>query len=193
MSRCPTEKQRNFLNTLGYKGQPPISLSEASDLIDEIKNGTKPERAEKQMLSARAKWEKKQLAEIREYLKSLDDMNREYHTCSGFRIQVENEEAATETRQYHRAFLSLDVAKKHPELLLLQGLYYDDELQRVPTSGKFIVSPGDVRAVAGKQKRRGRNEASGEVGCFRRLRRLVGLVVLGAILVIAAIIFLSGK
>ena len=34
---APTEKQINYLKVLGYKGKPPVSKAEASDLIATIK------------------------------------------------------------------------------------------------------------------------------------------------------------
>lgn len=192
MSYPPTEKQINYLHALGYKGTPPITSREASILIDAIKSGAKPAKAEKRMLAERQKSQKRQLADIREYLKGLDEMNAQYPTCAGFRLEVDSDEAAIETRQYHKAFLPLEVAKRHIEILMLPGLYFDDELERVPQSGKFVVAPGQIQVVQakrGKKAPKAPKPTTAAGGCLRSIVRIIAIILFIIIAVIAVIIW----
>jgi hypothetical protein len=144
MPTPPSTKQLGYLKGLGYTGTPPESSGEASKLIDEIKDGMKPAKAERGLLEYRKHRDVKRLGEVKQYLQALDEMNEQYPTCAGFRLVVDKQEAAAETQIYQRAFLPLDVAHKYPELLLLRGLDYSNELVNAPRTGKFVASPGRV-------------------------------------------------
>jgi hypothetical protein len=62
---------------------------------------------------------------------------------SGFRLKVPTAHRTPETEIYHGAFLPLDVALKHPEVLASVG-WEHEELKGVPKQGKFVVAPGKV-------------------------------------------------
>ena len=147
MPRPPSTKQLGYLKGLGYpQGTLPETSGEASKLIDQLKSGMSPVEAEQRLVRYRDELTQRRLRETKEYLRWLAEMNKgcsRYPTCSGFRITVDKDEAPPESHIYHKAFLLLEVACKHPTILLIPGLDFD-ELMHVPRQGNFIIAPGQI-------------------------------------------------
>jgi hypothetical protein len=88
---------------------------------------------------------------------------------------VQKKDRTPENEKYHNAFLPLELAVKHPQLLTLAGIY-SQELKKTPGHGKFVVRPGQV-----VERQKGeRAPAAAKGGCAGVVLLVLALVVLGA-------------
>ena len=149
----PSDKQLKYLRALGYTGKQPESSFEASQLIGDIKDGMSSNAAEKNAKKHRreaVKRERKHLQHQKQYLDGLESMMAESEgvfKCAGFRMKAIKGETSEQHLIYDKAFLPFDVAKRHPELLGIRDVDHD-ELQRKPSKGKIVQSPGVVKDMA---------------------------------------------
>ena len=139
----PTERQLNYLAVLQYFGPTPHSVEAASRLIDALKNGLRPEDAPAHLEVIHRELVQAQLPQVREYLLAQLKMNELSRTCIGFRLSRLPGHSGDECRLYHKAFISLETACLYPEILLTYGLCYEP-LQRRPSTGLFVIAPGQV-------------------------------------------------
>lgn len=162
MPRPPTQKQLDYLKGLQYTGTPPITSGEAGKLIEDIRGGMSPAKAEKRLLKYREKLRARNIREAKDYLQSLVEMNAQYQTCAGFRVKIYKKDLSPENEIYQNAFLPLEVAIRYTEALLaIPGVdFFDNELQRVPSHGRFMKAPGRVI-----ERKKGARVPTGKTGC----------------------------
>lgn len=149
MATEPSKKQLGYLKGLGYEGPKPATSWEAGQLIDQLKSGVSSARASQWLVARRDDKAKRRIEEAKQYLDGVVRMDRDYRSAvgepltSGFRLKVMAGEQTAENEIYHKAFLSLDVATRYPDLLAIEGMD-EEELKRVPSHGKFVTGPGQV-------------------------------------------------
>ena len=140
---APTEKQLAFLKSLGYKGAPPSTVGEASDIISAMKDGLTSGDAEKGMLFERAS----PIEKARLYLTDAEERKQNGSELAGWRLKVKRGAETSQNAIYNGAFLPFDVGRKFPELLAISGLDFDSELQRRPTKGPIVVAPNQLTEI----------------------------------------------
>lgn len=149
--KAPSKKQIGYLKGLGYLGATPETSREASFLIDQLKSGKSSSVAQKSLAKERKKMARRDNAKLKERLASqieyLNWIEEELRGadgigCAGFRLSAIPDDTTTEEMIYANAFLPFDVAKRYPELLLMN--LDDDELEKSPRKGKVIMQPGVV-------------------------------------------------
>jgi hypothetical protein len=94
------------------------------------------------------------LAEAKSRLRSISDANRAAgeSQCVGFRFEKRKGcEPAENERAYLGAFLSLAVARKHPELLAVDTLYLAEVTAAEPRGARTVLGPGRVRDAGAGQ------------------------------------------
>jgi hypothetical protein len=138
----PTEKQLAYLKDLGYVGTEPITIGEASDLIDAMKQGVASADAEKNMLFERAS----PIEKARLYLADVEERKRRGEDLAGWRLKVKRGAETSANSVYNGAFLPFDVGRKFPELLAISGLDFDT-LQRRPAKGPVVVAPKQLSEI----------------------------------------------
>lgn len=125
MSKPPSTKQLGYLKGLGYRLTPPESSSEASLLIDWLKEGRTPKEAETQLKKHRRAEERKEaaylrraIADERRELRELRKDNRDFDLkIIGFVFGSFSPDEHEESEAiYEGTFLPLEVAEQHPEL-----------------------------------------------------------------------------
>ncbi len=168
-----TAKQLALIKRLKWQGDPPATKQEASWLIDELldKKDGGSRVAERKKLDARMQkgWMKKSLRGNKEYVRGCVEMNRDYRSIAGYQITIG---AACEgARMYDGAFLPIEVAQKHPQLLPpYKGICCKqtcececDELdvnKRISRDMLMIIGPGRVKTSRRYRKLMARKKAA---------------------------------
>jgi hypothetical protein len=129
-----------------------------------------------------------QLAQAKEYLRGLAEMDRQYYAsagerlCAGLRLKVQKKDQTPENEAYHSAFLPLEAALRHPQLLTIRGVY-SQELKKAPGHGKFVVGPGKV-----VERQKGeRAPTAAKSGCAGVLLVIAAIAALGTWLLCSSV------
>jgi hypothetical protein len=139
----PSEKQLNYLNTLGYAGIPPLTISNASVLIDCMKDGLGSEHAQRQMLFERATG----IEKVNLYLAELGERKKLGYECAGWRLKVKRGNETQSNKIYDGAFLPFSVGKQYPEILAISGLENDRVLHQKPKKGPIVFAPNEIGEI----------------------------------------------
>jgi hypothetical protein len=160
VKRPPSKKQLGYLKGLGYKGEPPETMGEASAAIEEMLESGDSKKAERAIDRMRREEErdkkkqgKRKFAAIKAQIRSMIRENKAYGEeglYAGFRFEaIDEDEIDEEERPYLGAFVPLDVAAKYPEILLKETLDLEEMLcdDKVPVGTKKIVGPGQYTII----------------------------------------------
>ena len=138
----PTVKQLAYLKDLGYVGTEPITIGEASDLIDAIKDGFTSADAERAVLTDRDL----PIEKARRYLAQAAEDKRNGNELAGWRLKVKRGAETSENSVYNGAFLPFDVGRQFPEILAISGLDFGT-LQRRPAKGPIVLAPKQLSEI----------------------------------------------
>lgn len=160
MTRPASQKQMAFLKRLGYSGQLPATVREASAAIDAMLEKKDSKRAEKALLAergrsekARAKRRRKELATIGQEVNFMLQENRRYGSdglYAGFMfVPLDGVELAAQETQYAGAFLPLQVAARFPDLLAMDTLDVEEVLteDHLERGTRMVVAPGKFKPL----------------------------------------------
>jgi len=178
----PTEKQRAFLNDLGYIGVPPLTLREASELITSMKDGLSSSVAEKAMLLDRAS----PIERARIYLANVEERKRNGNQIAGWRLKVQSGAKTSQNSIYNGAFLPFEIGKQNPELLAIVGLELDNELQRRPAKGSIVVGPNQVADIkVGAKKSTVTRQSNPQMTSQPKRKGCLGILLAAVFIVVA--------
>jgi hypothetical protein len=160
VAKPPSSKQLGYLKRLGYKGAEPTSSKQASlaiDLMLESKDSNSAERAVVTQQKAEEKREKQarkdRLQTLKEEIRFMVRENRAYGgegLYAGFRlVEVEDERPSEADEPYLGAFVPLEVAEEHPDILLPETLDYEEVLsdEKLPRGTQVVVAPGRLKPL----------------------------------------------
>ncbi|WP_145276884.1 hypothetical protein [Tautonia plasticadhaerens] len=160
MAKPPSSKQLGFLKKLGYEGVEPSTLRQASIAIGEMLESKDSKAAERAITKQRKSEEKRgkqamnaQLQPIKEEIRFMVRENRAYGgqgLFAGFQfVAIEDERPGEDDEPYIGAFVPLQVAEKHPEILLRDALDYEEVLSesKLPRGTRVVVAPGQFKAL----------------------------------------------
>ncbi len=157
----PSAKQIGFLKKLGYDGDPPQTIREASAAIDEMLSSGDSAKAQRAIVRARkesASKVKRQAAKrVAEFTMLVREMVRENQNFGGdglyagfMLVAIDPSDIEAQDRPYLNAFVPIGVAEKNPEILAKETLLPEDVLVGEPVINgiKCLVSP-DAFKVTG--------------------------------------------
>jgi hypothetical protein len=189
MSNPPTDRQLAYLGRLGYALTPPTTWREASDTLTALEEGKTPKAAEAVMLKAREQRKKKAVREseaalrgAKSDLKDIAKLMREdpdLFRCAGFVLTAYDDEPDAKVLYYEGAFVPFALAWQRPELLVIDGLSYE-EVETPPRSGRVMQSNGQVVEMAAAQR----------AAIGKGVRRVFGCVVGLAFAIVAAVVII---
>ncbi len=140
----PTAKQLAYLKDLGYDRSPPLTIVDASNLIDSMKDGLSAIEAEKGMIYERATGVEK----VKLYLNGIRERKENGYVIAGFRVKIPVEFQSESNKAYSGAFIPYDVACKYPEIIAACGVDQVDYIQRKPQHGPIVMAPNQVEDIA---------------------------------------------
>jgi hypothetical protein len=149
----PTEKQLDYLGALNYEGPDPLTKQEASVAIDAMLETKNSQVAIKSVKAFRKEHQKHERRKTSERLKSEKDQlawmakTGEY---AGIKlVKVPGEKLTEEEQLYAGTFVPLEVARRHPELLLFEGLDAEDVLvdDRLRKGTRMVIRPGKFKTI----------------------------------------------
>jgi hypothetical protein len=153
----PSDAQMRFLASLKYDGELPRTKTEASFLIDGRKAGKDSAKLEKELERLRQKTQREWFKRERDYCRMEVRQARDSEgMIAGFRIRVGRRCDAA--KQYHGAFVPIQVAMKHPQVLppyerICQHWACECEIEevlesdRLATDTPMVIKPGRITTV----------------------------------------------